>query len=437
MALLVSASIQACCFSPVSQGHDGGTPPPTYCTLGSALVRNGVSNPADRSLCCNTSLDPHSWSPRLVLTSTFPVEVQASDLASGDFDGDGWPDLAVVSASVDGGTTSILVTIFLNHDGHLFRANDFLLGLGLPGAIAAADFNGDGLADLATGGEHAPLSVMLSKGDGTFYPATNYSAGTVGPGGIKAGHLDGESPSSLICGSDTGLSVLAGIGDGGFLPPVTIGSSRQGALVLGDFNKDGLPDIAEANFKESSGVTVVLGTPGGGFRLGGAYPLPYDLGFNVVWDIATGDFNGDGIPDLVVTGALASFGGFGGVGILYGKGDGTFGNWTPVAVTGNAYGLVVADLDGDGSNEILFTATGTSDQPYYSLYQLASSGMGPMLGADAGTPMLSPDGGLKWLLVADFNRDGALDLAALNGWLNDPSPSTNVSIYMNGCPPDR
>jgi hypothetical protein len=330
-----------------------------------------------------------------------------------------------------------LVTILLNHGGQLLPASEFVLGLGLPGAIAAADFNGDGLVDLVTGGEHEPVRVMLSKGDGTFYPATNYSAGTVGPGGIKAGHLAGGDSSSLICGSDTGLTIFSGIGDGGFLPPVTIGSDRKGALALGDFNQDGLPDIAEANFNESSGVTVFLGVPGGGFRLGGSYALPYDLGFNVVWDIGAGDFNGDGIPDLAVTGAIDSFSGSGGVAILYGKGDGTFGNWTPVAATGNAYGLVVADLAGNGESEILFTATGTSAEPYYRLYQLASAGMAPMLGADSGAPMLSPDGGLKWLLVADFNRDGAADVAALNGWMNDPSPSTNVSIYMNGCPADR
>src|SRR5207249_2146949 len=134
--------------------------------------------------------------------------------------------------------------------------------------------------------------------------------------------------------STGGVTVLLGAGDGTFRAGAAIPTAgRPTALLSGDFNGDGRPDLAVAygNFFSSpsggsvrtGGVTVLLGRGDGTFRTGAAIPTagrPYAL--------LLGDFNGDGRPDLAVasgsylsspTGGLVRTGG---VTVLLGTGDG-------------------------------------------------------------------------------------------------------------------
>jgi hypothetical protein len=116
--------------------------------------------------------------------------------------------------------------------------------------------------------------------------------------------------------------ILLGKGDGTFEQtaknPVTgTAGSTPRAIATGDFNRDGIPDLAVVNtFGANAGaVTILLGNGDGTFTPAAASPSTGDLPLS----IAVGDFNGDGIPDL----AVANFAG-NDVSILLGKGDGTF-----------------------------------------------------------------------------------------------------------------
>jgi hypothetical protein len=134
-----------------------------------------------------------------------------------DFNHDGKLDLAV--------STNTAVSILLgNGDGTFQAAVNYTAG-SLPSAIAIADFNGDGYADLAVANQDSNnVSILLGNGDGTFLPAVNYAVGTT-PEYVAAGdfNVDGKPDLAVTnwnyAGAGT-VSMLFGVGDGTFHRPV-------------------------------------------------------------------------------------------------------------------------------------------------------------------------------------------------------------------------
>ena len=111
-------------------------------------------------------------------TSTFQPQqaygtgASPAAVASGDFNGDGFPDLAI--ANLSDNTVSVLLG---NGDG-TFQPQQLLAAGMRPVAVAIGDFNGDGFADLAIANQgDSTVSVMLGNGDGTFQPAQTYGIG--------------------------------------------------------------------------------------------------------------------------------------------------------------------------------------------------------------------------------------------------------------------
>jgi hypothetical protein len=176
-------------------------------------------------------------------------------------------------------------------------------------------------------------------------------------------------------------------------------------------------DVAVASFYNNV-VSIFLATGDGGFSPGGTYSD--GLGSpNALLEAVAGDLNGDGIPDLAVAMSNA---GSGGVGVLLGQGNGSFGNWTVYPVPGGVSGVAMADLAGDGVNEALITSCPDG----CSLYQLRLAGGGSI------QRLLRPDAGGWAALVGDFNQDGAPDVAALR--YSSTSGNYGVALYLNGCP---
>ena len=332
-------------------------------------------------------------------------------VAIGDFNRDGKPDLVVNVASDSPVNVSVLLG---NGDGTFQAARTFGVGY-QPFAVAADDFNGDGMPDLAvtargsiTGGFPGTVAVLLGNGDGTFQAAQNFRVGR-DPDSVAVADFnrDGKPDLAVANGDSQSVSVLLGNGDGTFqaaqnaYPGVTPGS-----VAVGDFNGDGVPDLAVANVSYFR-VSVLLGNGDGTFQAKRDYPA---VG---AWAVAVGDFNGDGTLDLAVSSGRDYF--LHNVSVLLGNGDGTFQAARTFGAGSASFSVVVGDFNGDGVQDL---AAANSSSTTVSV--LLGNGDGTFPATPAFAVGINPES----VAVGDFNRDDRLDLAVAN------AGSNTVSVLM-------
>lgn len=317
-----------------------------------------------------------------------PTYPGAGQTLTADFNGDGKPDLV----SSDG-------TVLLGNGDGTFKTGTSI-GLCPCTLIASADFNGDGKPDLVVAFSTSnTFSVLLGKGDGTFQ-APIITAVSSPVSFLTVGDLNGDGKPDVLAllNLSTTLFTYLGKGDGTFAAGINSGGQAVG--ILGDFNGDHKLDLA-------SSAAVQLGNGDGTFQA----PLPFTSGpFGGSIYEAIGDFNGDGKLDLALsasnngTTANPSL-----TQVLLGKGDGTF---QPAAQVGTTGGPIAAgDFNKDGKTDLVveaspfvqaFLSNGDGTFAPKSFYNLMSSA--PAVGNSV----------VPSVLVADFNGDGKLDLAATN-----------------------
>jgi hypothetical protein len=273
-------------------------------------------------------------------------------VAVGDFNGDGIPDLAVVSGNIDLSPGS--VTILLGKGDGTFQAAQTYPTGALPQSLVIADFNRDGHLDLAVANAQSnTLSVFLGNGDGTFQPAQNYATGLV-PVSVAVGDFKGDGILDLVVadGSDSSVSVFLGKGDGTFYAGQKYAVSNSPvAVAVGDFNGDGVPDLAVVQFNptlNTGSVSILQGNGDGTFQAAQEYTLGSVEPLNVV----VGDFNGDGIPDLAIVEQASAFDDTGTVSILLGKGDGTFANAQNFPTGHSPFSVAAGDFNNDGNVDL-------------------------------------------------------------------------------------
>lgn len=309
-----------------------------------------------------------------------------------------------------------------------YQSQECTVGL-FPVSSAAADFNGDGMTDLAVACEYGHLiSVYLQQPDGSF-ALKSHLPGTIYPRRILAGQIVGSPAADLIVssGGKREVAVFAGVGDGSFAAPIAVAvNGSPWGLATGDFNADTKTDFAVACQQPGSvGGTLItfLGNGLGGFTQAQSQPT-----FATPTDMIASDFGSperelDGIPDLAVLswdGPVATY---------TGNGDGTF-TWQAEASSLGGWKstqFAMANFDED-TNGIPDLAV-----PYMWGPGDNADHVGFLTGVGDGT--FQPQGSWEdWLWVSrfpsgvvgfDYNKDGHPDLAASN------YSSSNAQVYKN------
>ena len=338
----------------------------------------------NNAVLATPSLGNAVFAPALVNVSNPQTGNEPEAIVAGDFNGDGNLDLAVGINEI-GQSVSILLGDGTGNFTAVTKSP--ITAAGSP--VLVQDFNGDGIPDLLLSDLNGSITILLGNGDGTFTMApgspfsTNYG---VYP--IVAADFNGDGIPDLAIAGGYYLTIWLGNGDGSFTEvPITSSSLYDAedwdSMVTGDFNGDGIPDLAVHDLTINQSVTILLGNGDGTFSQKSSYTLS-TVSAGSATSLTIGDFNGDGKLDL----AVPVYGSSGSLAILLGNGDGTFysASGSPVAVEDWPNRVAVGDFNGDGIPDI-FVAAQTSGQ---TLNILLGNGDGTFTQMPTGTARFAP-----------------------------------------------
>jgi hypothetical protein len=360
----------------------------------------------------------------------------------GDYDGDGDVDVLVAGT----GKHDVPFTTIYKNIGGTFSDSGIILQ-GLSRATAAwGDFDGDGDLDLAMTGLdiNGVCTTRVYRNDGgVFTPVPGNFLGVFG-GSVTWADYDGDGDLDLLI---TGItSTVAGVGvpvtrlyrnDGGVFTsvPHPFPNCYVGAVAWGDYNNDGRPDVVITGATDGGALVAAIwrNDGGGNFTDIGANLPGMDLGF-----VAWGDYDNDGDLDLLFGGNSND----GWITRIYRNNDGVFAD-----VDAGLQGLLWSsgawgDYDNDGRLDIMVIGYDAVAQVHRSILYHNDGGSFVDSGATFHNLIL---GTVSWV---DFDNDGHLDLSLsgnenglevlslyrnTTGTTNSaPSAPTNPVVNVNG-----
>ena len=323
--------------------------------------------------------------------------------AVADFDSDGKPDLVSLGISPTGDlrASSELLLSSGSATGD-FGAAGLVATLSFtPRFVASGDLNGDGRPDVVVAG--GALSALLGKAGGGFGAE---QANVLAPGAtvrkLAVGDVNGDGRSDVVVVTTTGIYVHYADVTGRLQAPRLVDAATDVTnLAVGDLNGDGRADIVLVGPDTPTPLRVYLGKADGSFAAPRQVAPPPDNRFGA---LAIADMNKDGKPDLVValySSTQAQ------VGILPGKGDGSFGAGTPYALLedGTISALTVADFTFDGNPDVMVL------REFDSVAVLHGDGAGKLVIETA----LAIAGASTFAIAADLNGDTVPDAVLATG----------------------
>jgi Bacterial Ig-like domain (group 3)/FG-GAP-like repeat len=500
-------------------------------TLRTAWLLSTLAIPGIPGVSANAQTQPAIFP----IPTQVPLPNGATPLFIADFNGDGIPDLAYNSSP--SGTIGILldfagssptnvntticsgaffadvnndkkldaisscngyITVQLGNGDATFQAPAYYAFNG--GASALVDLNGDGYLDIAavqigTGVRPVAVAVLLNKGStgpGVFGSPTEYAFPPPASGldlgnfeGLFAGDFNGDGKQDLLTAfsyqgtatsptlypTSSGIDVFFGNGDGTLRQATVQPGPAITSLTVGDFNGDGVTDVAESLTSPTSNslygsVQILLGATGGTFTQGASLPIvgtnggylsavslsdqgPLDLVVNMGTGILTifqgdgkanftfagsypvppytsplfADLNGDGKQDLIAPGNVNT------LVIFPGNGDGTF--QAPPAAP---FSGLTADVNNDGIADILFFPQQNPEAAQGNFFATAlGRGDGTYSILDQTTTL--PSANYYLLVTGDFNGDGKIDTLAIQPGSGGPNatcgpPNAQLFSYL-------
>ncbi len=341
----------------------------TMATISVPILGNNIFQ-ADKTFTVSLS-NPQSSAVDFTPQQTFATGSMPSSVAVGDFNGDGKPDLAV--ANFNSGTVSVLLnTTPVGTTTPTFAPQQTFTVGNHPIAVVTGDFNGDGKSDLAViNGSDSTVSVLLNTTamgatTPTFAPQQTFTTGT-SPDALAVGDFNGDGKPDLAVansGANT-VSVLLNTTAMGATTPTFAAQqtfatgTAPAALAVGDFNGDGKPDLAVADGGDAA-VSVLLNTTATGATTPTFAAQQTFATGTAPAALAVGDFNGDGKPDLAVVNQTA-----GTTSVLLnttamGATTPTFAAQQTFATGTSPDALAVGDFNGDNQLDLAVTQPGSS-----------------------------------------------------------------------------